>query len=167
MLLSSNIRILKQERQLSFNFNRIYLNYCGLSRLDAAREEKVDAAFERVIQCVLAESGDSSRRLKIKLGVAYGVGLVKDLDLQGGHGDVTLLSRKLGIGNRFAKKILCSALNGTVEQLLQRRKSPASSFQSSEWPERFKEYVFRPEFARSTPGVVTSNLSNPNKCKTF
>ena len=126
------------------------MNLCGLSRLDAAHKERVDGAFERVLQNVLAEPGASSRKLKIRLGV----GLVKDLKLHGGHGDVTLLARKLGIGFRFAKKILCSALNGTEEQLLQRRKSPANSFHSTEWPDKFKEFVFRPEYARPTPGVL-------------
>ena len=110
-------------------------------------EKRVDEVFMEALTAILRAPGESSRDFVIKLAV----GLCKGLALEGKRGDATIIASKMGISRGFAKKILYATLQGT-EESLKTRKKRSSAFESTEWPPKFKEFVFRPENSRPVPG---------------
>ena len=96
---------------------------------------------------MLNEPGDAQRRITIRLAL----GFCRKLGLKGSRGDIEILARKIGIGRNFAAKILHASLDGTENELFSKKRK-SSSFHGTDWPAKYKEFVFRPEYAHPVPG---------------
>ena len=115
--------------------------------VDDSTSTQIDEAFHEVLTTMMHEPGEASKHLTIRLSL----GLCKKLELKGAQGDISMLARKVGISHHFAAKILRAFLAGNEDALfVKKRKSTA--IQETEWPAKFKEFVFQPQFARAVPG---------------
>ena len=107
-----------------------------------------------ILTGILKEPGRPTRKLKVMLGFR----LCKQLGLNGSHGDFMLVSRTLGIGRSFAKRIVLCSIDGKEEDLFVRKPS-SRCFLNTEWHHKLDEFAFRPENARSIPGKKKTILA--------